>query len=206
VMITNLVAAGDPLVDVQREAEHARAFAEKMGFGLVIDITATQLGLVRTLRGLTPKFGSFDDKHFEELRVERRFSSNPDLARAECWYWIRKAQARFFDGEFAAAVDASARARRLRWATLSNLEVAEYDFYEALSHAASASAAADARQRHVEALAAHHRQIQIWAEYCPESFENRAALVGAEIARIDGRDVDAIRLYEQAIRSAQANG
>src|SRR6202011_5404844 len=53
---------------------------------------------------------------------------------------------------------------------------------------------------------AHHRQIQIWAEHCPESFENRAALVGAEIARIDGRDVDAMRLYEQAIRSARANG
>ncbi len=32
------------------------------------------------------------------------------------------------------------------------------------------------------------------------------ALVGAEIARIDGRDGDAMRLYEQAIRSARANG
>src|SRR6202011_30319 len=53
---------------------------------------------------------------------------------------------------------------------------------------------------------AHHRQIQIWAEHCPESFENRAALVGAEMARIDGRDVDAMRLYEQAIGSARANG
>ena len=62
------------------------------------------------------------------------------------------------------------------------------------------------RQRHVEALAAHHRQLQIWAEHCPENFENRAALVGAEIARIDGRELDAMRLYEQAIRSARANG
>src|SRR5262249_967282 len=35
---------------------------------------------------------------------------------------------------------------------------------------------------------------------------NRAALVGAEIARIEGREIDAERLYEQAIRSARANG
>jgi len=35
---------------------------------------------------------------------------------------------------------------------------------------------------------------------CPENFDNRAALVGAEIARIEGHDVDAMRLYEQAIR------
>jgi len=44
-----------------------------------------------------------------------------------------------------------------------------------------------------------------WAEHGPENFANRAALVGAEIARIEGRELDAERLYEQAIRSARAN-
>ena len=64
----------------------------------------------------------------------------------------------------------------------------------------------DQRRQHVEALAAHHRQLAIWAEHGPENFEHRAALVGAEIARIDGRDREAMDLYEQAIRSARANG
>jgi PAS domain S-box-containing protein len=205
-LTTNLLAAGDPLVEVQRAAEQSLALAQQMRFGLVVDIASTQLALVRTLRGFTPQFGSFDDPHFDERRVEHRFSSNPDLARAECWYWIRKAQARYFAGDFATAVDASASARRLLWTALLNPEVAEYYFYAALSHAASAdSAATDARQQHVEALAAHHRQLQIWAEQCPENFENRAALVGAEIARIEGRALDAMGLYEQAIRSARAN-
>ena len=36
--------------------------------------------------------------------------------------------------------------------------------------------------------------------------QSRAALVGAEIARLEGRELDAERLYEQAIRSARANG
>ena len=86
-------------------------------------------------------------------------------------------------------------------------ETAEYHFYGALSRAASCdSAAAGERQQHLEALAAHHRQLEVWAENCPENFENRAALVGAEIARIEGRELDAERLYEQAIRSARANG
>jgi hypothetical protein len=44
------------------------------------------------------------------------------------------------------------------------------------------------------------------AENCPENFKNRTALVGAEIARIQGRELDAERLYEQAIRSARASG
>jgi PAS domain S-box-containing protein len=206
-MITNLLAAGDPLIDVQREAERARAFAEKMGFGLVIDIATTQLGLVRTLRGLTPKFGSFDDEHFEEVQVQRRFSSNPDLARAECWYWIRKAQARFFAGEHAAAVDASSKAQQLLWSSPTNFEVAEHCFYGALSNAACCGTGTDDhRQQHVEALTAYQHRLQLWASNCPENFENRAALVGAEIARIEGRELDAEQLYERSIRSARANG
>jgi GAF domain-containing protein len=193
---------------VQRETEHGLEFVHKMRFGLVIDRISAQLGLIRTLRGLTHKFGSFDDGQFDELRFESHLSGNPAMALPECWYWIRKLQARFFAGDCAAAVDASLKAQRLLWTSPSCFETAEYHFYSALSRAASCcdSAAADQRQQHFEALSAHHRQLEIWAENCPDNFENRAALVGAEIARIEGRALDAMDLYEQAIRSAQANG
>ena len=87
------------------------------------------------------------------------------------------------------------------------LESAEYHFYGALSRAAVCdTGTSDERRRHVAALAAHHRQLEIWAENCAENFENRAALVGAEMARLEGRELDAERLYEQAIRSARVNG
>ena len=80
-------------------------------FGFAVDLIGAQLGLVRTLRGLTPKFGSFDDEQFERSQSERRFAENPDLAFAECWYWIRKLQARFFAGDYPAAVEAASRAQ-----------------------------------------------------------------------------------------------
>ena len=204
---TNLLAVGDPLIEVQRETENGLEFAQKARFGLVIDIITAQIGLIRTLRGLTPKFGSFNDERFDELRFERHLSADPVLALPECWYWIRKLQARFFAEDYASAVDASLRAQRLLWTSPSLFETAEYEFYGALSRAASCdSAAADQRQQHVEALAAHHRQLEIWAENCPENFENRAALVSAEIARVQGRELEAEHLYEQAIRSAHENG
>ncbi|MEH2474323.1 PAS domain S-box-containing protein [Nitrobacteraceae bacterium AZCC 2161] len=203
----NLLAAGDPLVEVQREAENGLDFAQKARFGLVIDVVTSQLGLIRTLRGLTPEFGSFNDEEFDELLFERRLAGDASLAAPECWYWIRKLQARFFAGDYASALDASLKAQRLLWTSPSHFETSEYHFYGALCQAASCdSASPDRRRQHVEALAAHHRQLEVWAENCPENFETRAALVGAEIARIDGRDVDAMRLYEQAIRSARING
>jgi PAS domain S-box-containing protein len=204
---TNLLAAGDPLTDVEREAENGLAFAQKARFAFGIDLITPQLALIRTLRGLTPTFGCFDDERFSESRIERRFSENPDLAFGECWYWIRKLQARFFAGDYAGALDASSKAQRLLWTSPSKFETAEYHFYGALSQAASCtSAAADQRRQHVEALAAHQAQLESWTENCPENFENRAALVGAEVARLEGRELDAEHLYEHAIRSARANG
>ena len=206
-LTTNLLAVGDPLPEVQRQAEHGLAFAEKTRFRVAIDLIAIQLGLIRTLRGLTPKFGSFNDAQFDEIRIERRLAANPDLARAEFSYWTCKLQARFLAGDYTSAVNAASRAQSLLWIARYAVEAAEYHFYAALCLAAVCdTAAADQCQQHVAALDAHHRQLEVWAENCPENFENRAALVGAEIARIDGRDVDAMRLYEQAIRSARANG
>jgi PAS domain S-box-containing protein len=204
---TNLLAAGDPLAEVEREAERGLAFAQNARFGFVVDRIVTQLGLIRTLRGLTPTFGSFDDEQFDEPRFERHLSENPDLAFVECWYWVRKLQARFFAGNYASAIEASSRAQRLLWTSPSYFEMAEYVFYGALSHAASCDAVpADQRQEHLDAVAARHGQLQLWAANCPDNFENRAALVGAEIARIEGRELDAEHLYEHAIRSARANG
>ena len=80
---TNLLAAGDRLADAQREAEHGLDFAQKARFGLVIDIITAQLQLIRTLRGLTPKFGSLDDEQFDErsLRTPPGKSARSGAAR-----------------------------------------------------------------------------------------------------------------------------
>jgi serine/threonine protein kinase len=95
-MVANLLAGGDPLEEVQREAENGLQFARKMQFGLVSDYITAQLRLVRTLRGLTPKFGSFNDAEFDESQFEQHLEGNPRLAMAACRYWIRKLQARFY--------------------------------------------------------------------------------------------------------------
>jgi PAS domain S-box-containing protein len=206
-LVTVLLAAGEPLRDVQLQAETALEFARRANFGYIVDIIVGQLRFIRTLRGLTPSFSSFNDAEFDEGRFEKHMEANPHSLFATCWYWIRKLQARFLAGDSTSAVKASLRAQSLLWTSRPTLEAAEYHFYGALSCAAVCNtAAADECHQHVAILAAHQRQLRVWAEHCPENFENRAALVGAEIARLEGRELDAERLYEQAIRSARANG
>src|ERR1700733_15133993 len=206
-LITNLLASGEPLPDIQREAEAGLAFARKIRFGLVIDIITSQLRLILTLRGLTPAFNSFNDAQFVEARFEQHFEADPRLALPSCWYWIRKLQARFYAGDYESAIKAELQAQRLLWTSPSFFEVAEYRFYAALARAAYCNQdSADQRPLHLEALAAHHRQLEIWADHCPDNFADRTALVGAEIARVEGRYLDAERLYEEAIRLARQHG
>ena len=206
-LITNLLAAGNSLSEVQREAENGLEFAQKARFGLAIDVLTAQLSLIRTLRGQTSEFGSCNDERFDESQVEHHSSSDSRPAFRGCWYWIRKLQARVYANDCASALEAASRAQQLLWTSPSFFEVAEYHFYDALAHAAQYDAAStDERAQHLEALASHHHQLKTWAENCPENFANRAALVGAEIARIEGRDRDAMDLYERAIRSARDNG
>ena len=205
-LITNFLAAGDPLAEVEREAERGFEYAQKVRFGFVIDNLTMQLGFIRTLRGLTPTFGSFNYEGFDELRFEHHLAGNPVLKLLEFRYWVRKLQARFFAADYASAMDASLRAQQLLWTSPSHFETAEYCFYSALGHAAAwNSASPDEKQQHFEALVACSRQLELWARHCPENFENRAALVSAEITRIEGRERDAAYLYEYAIRSAHAN-
>src|SRR5271165_4606498 len=200
-MVANLLAAGDLLGEVAHEADSALDFARKMRFELVSDFITGQLRLIKTLRGLTPRFGCFNDAEFDESQFEQHLEGNPRLAIAACKYWIRKLQARFYADDYRSAVAAASKAQLHLRRSQSFLEFAEYPFYSALAHAAfHTSAPADEKARHLAAVTVHYKQIEVWAQNCPENFGTYAALVAGEISRVEGRELDAERQYERAIQ------
>ena len=206
-LINILLALGHPLDQLEREAEQALEFV--LPFGFFLDRISATLALVRTLRGRTTKFGLLDDGRFTERAFEQRLTGHPTYAFLECYYWIRKLQARFFAGDYASAVDAADKAEKW-YATSVALalfltEMADFHFYAALSRAASCEPVGPSYAKQREALQRHERRLRAWAAICPQNFEDRATLVGAEIARIEGRPLDAMDLYERAIASARAN-
>ena len=71
--LITILAAGDPLAEVQTEAENGLAFAKRVRFGLVVELCGAQLGLIRTLRGLTPGLGFLD--HEITARAKRNVVS-----------------------------------------------------------------------------------------------------------------------------------
>ena len=207
-LITLLLAEGDPLAAVQREAETALAFVQKARFGLVVDIHHDAAAADPVAPGddeearLVRRRGRSTRQRFEQ-----HLEGDPHLAIATCWYWIRKLQARFLAGDHAGAVAAAARARPLLWTTPSFPEAAEYVFYGALACAAHHDGAPeDERPRLREALAAHHAQLAAWAEHCPDNFGAAPRSPAPSSRASAARRTQALRLYEQAIRTAREHG
>ena len=61
-----LLASGEPLGVVQREAVKGLEFTRSVRFGLFADIMTGQLGLIRALRDQTSGISSFGDEQFDE--------------------------------------------------------------------------------------------------------------------------------------------
>ena len=124
-----------------------------------------------------------------------------------CLYWIRKLKARYLSGDYAEARAAADKAKALLWTSAVQLQLLDYFYYTALTVAALyEEASADEQAGWRELLTAHREQLREWAENYPPTFSDKHALVSAELARIEGRDADAMRLYEHAIQSAREHG
>jgi predicted ATPase/signal transduction histidine kinase/ActR/RegA family two-component response regulator len=195
---------GAPLAEVERLTVRAREIARKAKLGpFFADMVSIQTQLIRALRGMTSNFPCFDEADFNELEFEAHLTSDPNLAIPEGWYWIRKLRARYHGGDYGAAHTAAERAEALIWTTGFALERLDYFLYGALTSAAGIDAASpQERDRCRATLVEGARTLEARARDCSSNFGSCAALLAAELARVDG-DERAAELYEQAIRSAR---
>jgi PAS domain S-box-containing protein len=203
-LITGLLLRNDPLEDVWRESEMALAFARRADYAA--DIIGSQQHFIATMQGRTANFSTFSDAQFDEAAFEAALTGNR-MPLMTCLYWILKLKARFLSGDYAEALAAADKVRPLLSAAPAQIQLLDYFYYAALTVSALyEDASADEQQKWRQFLTAHREQLREWAENYPPTFADKHALVAAEIARLEGRDADAMRFYEQAIRSASANG
>jgi len=200
--ITHMLMSGAPLAQVQHEAELAIAFAKNVQLGIPAERFFGQLQLVRRMRGSDVNSSQDDDDW-----ARRDIQGPPGLAMMACYHWVFRLEECYFAGDYPAALRAAEHVGGVRWAMRSSVEEAEYDFYAGLTNAA-ASYKATLQQLEAckEVLNAHYQRMVVWAQNGPENFGCRRALLGAELARLQGRQIEAQDLYEEAIRLARTNG
>src|SRR5258708_13956611 len=204
--VTGLLLRNDPLDAVWRDSEQALDFVRKAKYVDVADISVGQQRLFGAMAGRTTTFSTFSDAQVDEVAFEAELTSDR-MPTMICWYWILKLKARFLSGDYAEALAASDRAKALFWTAAGQIQLLDYFYYTALTVAALyENASVDKQAEWRDLLAAHREQLREWADNYPPTFGDQHALVSAEIARLEGRDADAMRLYEKAIRSARDNG
>ncbi len=204
--ITGLLMRNDPLDAVWRESEMALDFARRAKFRDVADLIVSQQRLIAAMQGRTASFSTFSDARFDEATFEAQLTGDR-MNTMICMYWILKLKARFLSGEYAEALAAAGKAKPALRTEATQIFLLDYFYYTALSVAALyEKASADEQGEWRKLLSAHRQQLREWAENYPPTFGDKHALVSAEIARLEGRDADAMRLYEQAIKSAREHG
>jgi len=195
-----LFIAGEPLASVVRESQKRSAQVRSMKAVALADSFISLQLAIASLRGVSSVDG-LDEGAFEAM-LERERSSV-----VVCSHYIWKMQARFILGDLAGALAASAKAKANLWGLYRLSNLVEFQYYDALTRAALyRDALPEQQEEHLATLVEHEQALRVSAEHCPENFASKHALLAAEIARIEGREVAAQRAYEQAILLARSGG
>lgn len=199
-LVADLLLRGDPLDEVWRETERSLEFVRKAGFRDVVDVLVTQQRFVQALRGRTAHFATFTGTGFDEGVFEAGFPA-ASMTMMVCLYWVLQQQARYLSGDHAAARQAARNADAVLWSVDGHIMLLDHCFYGALAACAAWHSLSPGEQEMAgKELEVQLRQLSEWAERGAVTFRDRHLLAKAEVARIAGRELEAERLYEDAIR------
>ena len=157
------------------------------------------------LNGLTSGKLIFASDEVDEVQYLGKCHSHKTLAGI-CNYNIFKSQVLYLYGEPAEALWCASSAEKLLSFIYGQFGIAEHNFYTSLTLAALYPEVSESEQkRYWKRLEANQKQMKIWADNCPENFLHKYLLVAAEMARISGKELEAMDLYDRAISSALEN-
>ncbi|HEX4407141.1 MAG TPA: AAA family ATPase [Xanthobacteraceae bacterium] len=205
-LITDLLLQGTHLDEVWSQSQRSLEFESRINFRDLADVIISQRLFISNLRDRTNGLSDPVHRGQSEKGLETRLTPEraPTLV---CWHWILKLQSAFIFGDFELAQAAADKAASLLWATEPFIQYATYCYYRLLTLAARHETPPE--QGSVKGLGElyeHLAQLREWADACHENFAHKYALAMAEIARLENRELDAERLYEEAIRLARTHG
>jgi len=198
---------GDELAIVREEVDRFLALmkrTQELVSTLMLTITRQAIA---NLEGQTDGPLTLDDAHFSEQRFLAEAEA-AGLMMSCCYYYFIKLQLLFLHGDYEGARAMAEKAAQLAGSAVGSYYWTELPLYSCLTLAAlhRPDAPADEQARTVEAMRRHHARIAAWARGCPENYTHQRLLVEAELARVEGREAEAIGLHEQAISAAQQSG
>lgn len=190
------------LARVRDDYEGYLPFVKQVGDRDVLGVLGLLLQLVANLEDRTAEGASLGDAQFDEAAYVEELETR-GYGNGHCYYHFVKMVACFFTEQFDEALDAAARLVPHYVYSHGLYHQFLFHFLRALSITAVLPTATGPKADELAALLAEDRRlITMWAAQCGDNFEHQRVLLLAEVARIEGRPMEALRLYQSAVELA----
>lgn len=199
--IMNMLTRGDHLDAVLISLDRGLAFTRKAFYPDVENVLLMQKRFVSQLR-------SSNSRHASETPPltgsEPGLTSGPK-AMVQFWNWLYRGMTHFYAEEYLSALRCFSQAERLESAVPGYIYLLDLCFYGALSVSLPLSAHSCAPDS-VRELRRRLERVTRWAALNPALFADKAALLRAEVARLEGDVGAALVQYEKAIALSAGEG
>ncbi|MEH1932333.1 MAG: AAA family ATPase [Nostoc sp.] len=201
-----IIQLGSPLADTYKSLEKYTIFARQSKHEAVYQTIRLQQMLLMNLRGLTYHNLTLSDDNFDESGA-LFIITDAGFVSGIIFYHIIKLIIFFTYRQYTEALNSALELSKLPVTTLALPIETDYILYYSLTLTALyLTVTSQEKEQFLQTLKSHQQQLQYWANHCPANFLHKSQLVAAEIAKIEGRDLEAMRLYEQSIASASEQG
>ncbi len=185
-LVSDLIQMGRPLADVEKDARRGIAFARRFGFRDIEILIEAQHGFVRRM----------------QLGYEAGADAPSDVvvsASTTCWLKLYDGLAAYWFGDHARAAQALAEAEAVAWALPAHIDLAYLTLFRALNAAQDTD-----KDRALAEILPLRERLARWRSRNPSTFEHRLIILEAEIARLQGQPLEALRAFDAAIAASGA--
>ncbi|WP_338847324.1 AAA family ATPase [Massilia sp. W12] len=158
--------------------------------------------LCKALAGATDSPGGLDDAQYDSQRALREFTEAAYGPGLTLFYLVQQVLHYHF-GRYQQSLEAARQAAQgMHFLRATYSETTHYSYL-----ALALCACQEQRGTDPQTLAQLHEieaRLGVWAQHCPHNFQARHLLLQAEIARLEGRQLPAMRAYDAAIDAAQS--
>jgi predicted ATPase/signal transduction histidine kinase len=194
-LVSDLLAMGEELPNIRREAEESIAVTRRFGYTDIEHILAAQLRLVVDLAE-----GQGDGQSWASLTPAAPIVSETTAF----WVAFYDGTSLYYNGAYAQAVEKLQAADALSILLLAHIDTGLCKFYLGLALAA-VERHSSSEHRDGSRLAEVRKRLALWADLNPLNFADKLLLLDAEIARRNGNYADALVLYEKAATAARSS-
>ncbi|MEG4250242.1 AAA family ATPase [Microcoleus sp. Pol10D4] len=204
-LILQRVLSSESFDSILEESNKHLEFLKQIKNNVFAGIQQLYRHFILNLQGLTLDKFSFSDEDFDEYQCLEMWNENGFMTGVAP-YNIFKAQIFFLYGDYENALEKIRTSDKIL-VFLSGVpsQGEHYLYYSLILTALYPTATNSQQQEYGEILKANQQKMKIWADNCPENFLHKYLLVEAEIARLSGKEIEALDLYDRAIASAHEN-